>query len=82
MRTSANSGHFVLVLKWLFRDEDVVLLRWAYKWSRELARRMDSYRGEYAPAHPGFAEGSEAKCGEAQGPVNIAAREIQCVVAK
>ncbi|KAJ7635740.1 GMC oxidoreductase-domain-containing protein [Mycena polygramma] len=61
----------------LDRDEDVVLMRWAYKWSRELARRMDSFRGEYALAHPKFPGESDAKCGEADGPVDMAAPEIQ-----
>ncbi|KAJ7159284.1 GMC oxidoreductase-domain-containing protein [Mycena crocata] len=61
----------------LNEDEDAVVLRWAYKWSRELARRMDSYRGEYAPEHPKFPEGSDAACGAAEGPVDIRASEIQ-----
>ncbi|KAF7344285.1 Alcohol oxidase [Mycena venus] len=59
------------------RDEDLVVLRWAYKWSRELARRTDSYRGEYAPEHPQFGCGSQARCGEADGPVDISVPEIQ-----
>ncbi|KAJ7876410.1 GMC oxidoreductase-domain-containing protein [Mycena leptocephala] len=32
------------------KKEDLLVVRWAYKWSRELARRMESFRGEYAPA--------------------------------
>ncbi|KAJ6585900.1 GMC oxidoreductase-domain-containing protein [Mycena capillaripes] len=58
-------------------DEDLVVPRWVYKWSRELARRMDSYRGEYSPEHPQFPSGSQASCGEADGPVDITAPEIQ-----
>ncbi|KAJ6451870.1 GMC oxidoreductase-domain-containing protein [Mycena vitilis] len=58
-------------------EEDVVLMRWAYKWSRELARRMDSFRGEYAFAHPKFPEGSAAKCSETDRPVDMAAPELQ-----
>ncbi|KAJ7493700.1 GMC oxidoreductase-domain-containing protein [Mycena latifolia] len=61
----------------LDREEDLMVLRWAYKWSRELARRMDSYRGEYAPGHPQFLEGSQAMCGDAEGPVETSAPEIQ-----
>ncbi|KAF7344282.1 hypothetical protein MVEN_01719600 [Mycena venus] len=47
------------------QDKDLVVLRWAYKWSRELTRRTDSCRGEYAPEHPQF------------GCVDISAPEIQ-----
>ncbi|KAK7030057.1 alcohol oxidase [Favolaschia claudopus] len=61
----------------LDRDEDLVLLRWFYKWSRELARRMDCYRGENVPEHPRFSEGSEARCGAREGPVAHAAPEIK-----
>ncbi|KAJ7019851.1 GMC oxidoreductase-domain-containing protein [Mycena alexandri] len=60
----------------LDKPEDLVLLRWAYKWSREMARRMDSYRGEYALEHPLFAAGSAAACGKADGPVPIDAPDI------
>ncbi|KAJ7722633.1 GMC oxidoreductase-domain-containing protein [Mycena metata] len=45
-------------------EEDIVLLRWAYKWSRELARRMDCYRGEHAAGHPAFGADSQALCRE------------------
>lgn len=41
-------------------DLDVKKLVWAYKKQREIVRRMDVYRGEYAGAHPPFAEGSAA----------------------
>ncbi|KAJ7466280.1 GMC oxidoreductase-domain-containing protein, partial [Mycena galericulata] len=58
-------------------DEDVTVLRWAYKWSRELARRMDGYRGEFLLEHPAFPEGSQAKCGEVSRPVEISAPEIK-----
>ncbi|KAJ7733038.1 GMC oxidoreductase-domain-containing protein [Mycena metata] len=57
-------------------EEDIVLLRWAYKWSRELARRMDCYRGEHAAGHPAFGADSQALCREAEGPVDINAPEI------
>ncbi|KAJ6522183.1 GMC oxidoreductase-domain-containing protein [Mycena vulgaris] len=58
------------------RPEDVLLLRWAYKWSRELGRRMDSYRGEFTPGHPAFSQDSQARCGESSGPVEFQAPEI------
>ncbi|KAJ7031361.1 GMC oxidoreductase-domain-containing protein [Mycena alexandri] len=57
-------------------QQDVAVLRWTYKWSREMARRMDSYRGEYALEHPLFTAGSAAACGKADGPVPIDAPDI------
>ena len=32
---------------------------------------MRMYRGEYIPGHPKFLEGSLAKCGLVEGPVDI-----------
>lgn len=45
-----------------FFDEraDVDIQIWAYKKARETARRMPHYRGEYAPLHPQWPEGSAA----------------------
>ncbi|KAJ6623256.1 hypothetical protein B0H10DRAFT_2174818 [Mycena sp. CBHHK59/15] len=60
----------------LDNDQDLMVLRWAYKWSRELARRMDGYRGEFAADHPNFPAGSKATCAETSGPVEISAPEI------
>ncbi|KAF7336802.1 GMC-OxRdtase-N domain-containing protein [Mycena venus] len=60
----------------LDKPEDVAVLRWAYKWSREMARRMDSYRGEFALEHPQFPPGSAAACVRADGPVPISAPDI------
>jgi alcohol oxidase len=57
----------------------MIVMRWAYKWSRELARRMDCYRGEHIGGHPQFSEGSHAKCGPAEGPVGVSVPEIQYV---
>jgi len=39
---------------------DLGVLRWAYKWTREFARRMDTFRGELADGHPEFPAGSKA----------------------
>lgn len=39
---------------------DVVTFLWGYKKARELARRMDLYRGEFFLEHPAFPEGSTA----------------------
>jgi len=41
-------------------DVDIKMSVWAYKKQRELFRRMEIYRGEYAPSHPPFPAGSEA----------------------
>jgi choline dehydrogenase-like flavoprotein len=42
---------------------------WAYKKQREIARRMQTYRGEFAPGHPPFPASSKAACVETQGPL-------------
>ncbi|KAH7908608.1 GMC oxidoreductase-domain-containing protein [Hygrophoropsis aurantiaca] len=55
---------------------DLAPLRYAYKKTRELIRRMGVYRGEYAPNHPHFPEYSAARGGEASGPVNISDPDI------
>ncbi|KAJ7828168.1 GMC oxidoreductase-domain-containing protein [Mycena leptocephala] len=60
------------------KKEDLLVVRWAYKWSRELARRMESFRGEYAPAHPAFPKGSRAACiTKASGPLDLSAPETE-----
>ncbi|KAK4107380.1 GMC oxidoreductase [Canariomyces notabilis] len=41
-------------------DIDIKKHMWAYKKQREIARRMDVYRGEIAAAHPPFPAGSKA----------------------
>lgn len=56
---------------------DLGVLRWSYKLSRELARRMRFYRGELDVAHPPFPEESQAACKAADGPVPISAPKIQ-----
>ena len=49
---------------------DVRPLIWGYKFSREIARRMDGFRGEVKGLHPTFAEGSSAALLEkAEGPI-------------
>lgn len=42
---------------------------WAYKKQREVMRRMECYRGEFAPWHPPFAADSAAVCIETNGPL-------------
>ncbi|KAJ7930528.1 hypothetical protein B0H13DRAFT_1595284, partial [Mycena leptocephala] len=75
--TSADPYTPLQVNALLEMDEDMIVMRWAYKWSRELARRMDCYRGEHIGGHPHFSEGSHAKCGPAEGPVGFSVPEIQ-----
>ncbi|KAF7312459.1 GMC-OxRdtase-N domain-containing protein [Mycena indigotica] len=62
---------------YLDKAEDVALLRWGYKWTREMARRMNSYRGEFAPDHPHFPAGSQATCGFADGPIPVLGPDIK-----
>lgn len=57
-------------------EADVATLRWGYKKSRELARRMGAYRGEFTPGNPIFPAGSGAACKESTGPVDISAPDI------
>ncbi|KAG2072309.1 alcohol oxidase [Suillus decipiens] len=55
---------------------DIIALDFVYKKTREIFRRMASYRGEFAAGHPNFPEGSAAACGEASGPVDLDAPDI------
>ncbi len=67
------------ISNWVLRisPADLAVLRWAYKHSREFARRMSAYRGYTAAAHPLFPKGSEAATEfEVQGPVAISAPDI------
>ncbi|KAI0644557.1 alcohol oxidase-like protein [Trametes meyenii] len=57
--------------------DDLAVLRHVYKRTREFARRMSTYRGEYAPDHPEFPKGSAAAIPEGPVmPVPIDAPEI------
>jgi alcohol oxidase len=48
----------------------VKVLTWGYKFTREIARRMDHFRGEPAALHPAFASGGPAAVvPHAEGPV-------------
>ncbi|KAG1870426.1 GMC oxidoreductase-domain-containing protein [Suillus tomentosus] len=55
---------------------DIVPLNFGYKKTREIFRRMASYRGEVAAGHPDFPEGSAAACKETSGPVELDAPDI------
>jgi len=41
---------------------DFAPIRWSYKKTREIARRMDAFRGELTSHHPHFYPGSPAAC--------------------
>ena len=60
----------------VLRPADLVILRWAYKHVREIARRMEFYRGDLQVGHPTFAEGSQAATQQAGKPVEISAPKI------
>ncbi|KAL1872699.1 hypothetical protein Daus18300_004245 [Diaporthe australafricana] len=48
---------------------DLAMAMWLYKKQREVIRRLDVYRGEYAPLHPAFAADSDAACTKRDGPL-------------
>ncbi|KDQ20453.1 hypothetical protein BOTBODRAFT_169207 [Botryobasidium botryosum FD-172 SS1] len=62
---------------YLENDDDLALLKWGYKRTREIARRMSCYRGEYPSSHPAFSKGSAASVSEEAHPVDMAAPDIQ-----
>ena len=53
-----------------------MILRWAYKKSRELARRMQSFRGDVAVGHPQLKPGSLAATDLTSSPVALSAPDI------
>ena len=48
---------------------DIKMSLWAYKKQREILRRMDVYRGEWAAGHPAFSPTSAAASKETEGPL-------------
>ena len=58
-----------------YRAADVAVLRWGYKRSRELARRMGLYQGAFLPGHPTFGKDSDASCKET-APADVTAPDI------
>lgn len=57
----------------LNHEADVPPIRWSYKKVREIARRMDAYRGELTSVHPHFHPSSPAACEDVD---LVTAREI------
>jgi alcohol oxidase len=58
------------------RPADLAVLRWSYKKSRELARRMAFYRGELASMHPAFTQDSDAALQDVASAIDISAPDI------
>jgi alcohol oxidase len=57
-------------------DADLVILRWGYKKSRELARRLKYYAGDVVVGHPNFKPGSTAATSHSNAPTAVTASEI------
>lgn len=55
---------------------DIKMSLWAYKKQREILRRMEVYRGEWAPGHPAFPATSAAANVETDGPL----RDVKDIV--
>lgn len=55
---------------------DLAMAMWLYKKQREVVRRLDVYRGEYAPLHPPFAADSDAACAKRDGPLPPDVKDI------
>ena len=70
----------ILFFIYFYSRADLVALRWAYKHVREIARRMEFYRGDLQGGHPAFAEDSQAAAATLQAgsstPVDISAPKI------
>ncbi|KAH8682575.1 alcohol oxidase-like protein [Xylariales sp. PMI_506] len=58
-------------------DLDLKKQIWAYKKSREIMRRMDTYRGELALGHPRFPAGSKAACVETESSLGSTVQDIE-----
>ena len=71
-----NTFSLHLLTKQTTRSSDIPLLNWLYKKSRELGRRLHSYRGEVAAYHPKFPAGSPAAVKERDTPVSTSAPDI------
>ncbi|KAG9309169.1 hypothetical protein JVU11DRAFT_10880 [Chiua virens] len=69
--------HLLLLTKFICGPSDVALFTWMYKKSRELGRRLPSYRGEVPGYHPKFSSGSVASVKEADNPVPANAPDIK-----
>ena len=66
-RISFTSDTYLAIISFA----DVEPLMWGYKYTREIARRMQSFRGEVAVLHPKFPAGSDAAVIETGTPFAI-----------
>ncbi|KAF9041063.1 alcohol oxidase [Hymenopellis radicata] len=62
---------------YLDQPADLATLRWSYKHTREIGRRMRCHTGCFLDMHPRFPAGSDAAVAEAQSPVAIDAPNIR-----
>ncbi|KAI0070144.1 alcohol oxidase [Panus rudis PR-1116 ss-1] len=62
---------------YLTAPDDAELLAWAWKYTREFARRMKCYRGAYSVIQPKIPASSEAACKEDDLPVDIDAPKLK-----
>ncbi|KAI9638039.1 uncharacterized protein MKK02DRAFT_42421 [Dioszegia hungarica] len=60
----------------LDQSADMPVLVFMYKWTREIARRIAVYRGEYAAGHPAFHPDSAAACKRHDGPITDDAKIV------
>ncbi|KAH9920880.1 alcohol oxidase-like protein [Epithele typhae] len=76
--TSASDPSAPLDFYGGFLDDpaDLALHTWAYKLSREFARRMPCYRGELVGAHPVFAPAATPRAQAHDGPVPMDAPDL------
>ena len=65
-----------LILIVIDSDVDLVILRWGYKKSRELARRLKYYAGDVVVGHPNFKPGSKAATSQSNAPTAVTAPKI------
>lgn len=56
---------------------DRAMAMWLYKKQREVVRRLDVFRGEYAALHPPFNADSDAACKRYDGPLPSGASDIK-----
>ena len=61
---------------YLKQKDDLELLKYMYKRSREFARRMPCYRGEFLDSHPEFSKSSQALAKADNQPVPIDAPDL------
>jgi alcohol oxidase len=57
-------------------DTDLAILRWGYKKSRELGRRMKYYAGDVVVGHPPFKPDSKAATSQSNTPTALTASDI------